>query len=116
MADRVIDVAQSGTAQNTFSPEWRESFLLYCRDETAASLNVSVIDRNIFSQDTVMGVAELPVTDIAAGQQTGAVSLPVPLYLARPRRWWELFARPRRTRTGTLFADFEVLSVVFEFV
>jgi hypothetical protein len=106
--DRVIDTAQSSTKQNTFTPEWRENYFLYVRNRTGAVLNVSVLDKNIFSSDELLGAAKVSVVELQRADERVVKSLPVPIYLERPRGWFDFSSRPKLARTGTCALDLEV--------
>ena len=97
---------------------WNESFYLYVSDPSSATLALTALDRDVFSEDDLLGAGSMAVADLRAlslaPESSGGTvtAVPVPLYMDAGAGGplglglgWPFPARRRLKRTGTLEVD-----------
>jgi C2 domain len=91
---RILDSAQSTHRSNTKKPHWDESFYMYVADPNSATLTFRVLDREVFTEDQLIGVGAIAVAELQEQSKLleddsdsdrkskdEHVGVPVPLYL-----------------------------------
>ena len=120
---RVIDSSTSSIKKSTSKPEWKESFFLYIVDPAYSKLNFTLMDKDYFKSDDILGYGSFSVADFLQfypkfkssdtkdtypNIDNKPVKIPIPLYINDNDKSWSLLPRPKRKRTGTLFVEASV--------
>ena len=80
--------AQTATVKNNLTPEWDEQLVMYTGDMASDTLQLMVYDADLLmgkeeldylTPDPLVGLADIPLADIAAKSESGWLSMEVPL-------------------------------------
>ena len=109
---RVIDSVTSSIKKSTAKPIWKESFFLYIIDPAYSKLNFTLMDKDYFKDDDVIGYGSFTVADFLqfypkfkSSDANNPVRIPIPIYLNDNDKSWSLLPRPKRRRSGTIFVE-----------
>lgn len=108
---RILESYTSKVKPNNNMPEWRESFSFYLRgDPSKATLRINAFDKDIFSEDDVIGAGEVPLVQILANARENdknIVEVPVPVY-SNTKRGLFGFGGGRK-RKGTVVLELQYI-------
>lgn len=104
---RFLDSAKTTVKVNTPRPVWNESYFLYVKDTSTANVSFTVMDKDVYKEDDLIGVGSIPVSALISqaspfGEDIG---LPVPIYMQEKNSPFGFFTSmftSKRKRTGTL--------------
>lgn len=115
---RVIDSAISSIQKSTSKPTWGETFFLYIMDPSTCQLNFTLMDKDYFKSDDIIGYGSFTVADFLQFKSSNTignnnidnkpVKIPIPIYIEDNDKSWSLLPRAKRKRTGTLFIEASV--------
>lgn len=115
---RVIDSWTSSVQLNQNNPVWNEGCNLYVRSTESAYLAVTVLDKDVFKEDDIIGTGLLKISDLIQLNRTGLLSenLTIPLYAVKDadRTLWnwvmDLFGKQEKfIRSGTISVDIQLV-------